>query len=684
MTRQSDELDRVGIVVIHGVGGARPGWINSYLIPNLSRYDDTLPFVDHSEVHDLDEEEAQAPSEGQPSPAAPIRNQFAAYLRRTDTDAKPVAIVELFWADLSRVGYGPVTSFLSMMQLFYEAPLVLGAALMRETQRGLGKLVNTLVVIANWLVRAPITGLNATIFVAALAMLLLQKLREALPTLVFPKSFDVYYIGAVLAITVLIATLSARRSRSANKPIILTDLAASMAGFGACLVGAYLLGMLIVGPSAMNDPAPYLRWASFPILALWWLWSHLVVAAIFLLLAMYVWRLVTPRSWRRANLVRLSAALGLTTIQGMIWKILIAVTWVLLIGSLVPGSVNKSLCFESRQEACLYLYDLNSELIGVFLMNLAMAGVLGMAVLAVIGLRKLRVKARRKSKSLASVKMPRLIVNRWLMVLMFAQTLVNYTMFYMPKYASFLNARYGTSLDLEFDFIGIVRQQVLDSGFLAPFIGLSMLLVLLIVFRTAQNALRGTLHIVRDIVDHQYVPERMYQPSRPGRSKSVKLDQPRRDRIQKRFDRLMNRIVQHEHCQNLILVAHSQGTVILLDYLMSTEDDAALAKAKDLHIVTLGSPIDHIYKHYFPKYDASVDSADLLNPKLRSWTNIYRVDDPIGNKVEAISGGFITNIVLPAGGHVDYWKEERVCEVILDLVDPGRPSVQPKTTAQRV
>ena len=70
--------------------------------------------------------------------------------------------MELFWSDLSLTGHGYFTNFLVMMQLFYEAPLVLGAAFLRQKQIGLRAALHTIVRVANWLLRWPITGLNVT------------------------------------------------------------------------------------------------------------------------------------------------------------------------------------------------------------------------------------------------------------------------------------------------------------------------------------------------------------------------------------------------------------------------------------------------------------------------------------------------------------------------------------------
>jgi hypothetical protein len=89
---------------------------------------------------------------------------------------------------------------------------------------------------------------------------------------------------------------------------------------------------------------------------------------------------------------------------------------------------------------------------------------------------------------------------------------------------------------------------------------------------------------------------------------------------------------------------------------------------KRFDIITLGSPLSHLYQHYFANYDQKT-RLEALNGRLCSWTNFWRIDDPIGHRVKLVAGDFIHNEPLrKLGGHMDYWKDGRVCEAILDVV----------------
>ena len=96
---------------------------------------------------------------------------------------------------------------------------------------------------------------------------------------------------------------------------------------------------------------------------------------------------------------------------------------------------------------------------------------------------------------------------------------------------------------------------------------------------------------------------------------------------------------------------------------------AVLGAARDLHVVTLGSPISHLYEHYFEDYRVS-DRDDGWQPRnLASWTNMWRIDDPIAGPVSVGSKGIVCNIPLEPGGHRDYWREPEVCDLIIALLD---------------
>ena len=90
------------------------------------------------------------------------------------------------------------------------------------------------------------------------------------------------------------------------------------------------------------------------------------------------------------------------------------------------------------------------------------------------------------------------------------------------------------------------------------------------------------------------------------------------------------------------------------------------------HLVTFGSPLGHLYQFYFNEYGTLPSDVEALRPRLSSWTNLFRVDDYVGREIAGGTGSetgvLIRNIVLPAGGHIDYWKERALADVVLDRI----------------
>lgn len=660
MTGQAAE--RVGVVVIHGVGETEAGWINEYFIPRLQKRDAGLELEEHSEVHRL-------PDLGRSTPGI----LFNAYMRRSQMrSVQQVTFMELFWADLSRVGHGRLSNFLVLLQLFYEAPLVLGGAFLSKKQKGMRGLINWIIRSANWLLRWPITGLNTAVFFCAAGLLLLQKMREiadVTPAAPYLGFNDIYAVIVLLAVLAAASLWFARRY--VHRGILLTDIALSTAITSAVLLVPAVIAAFVVDADLLQRPAPYLWFAAWPILSLWWVWNHLVAFGVILLVVMAAVKLVRPRGLPLKTLMRPASALGLSTIQGTIWKIFITIGWVLLISVLDPSSVNSDQCEGNTAYYCEFLRTLNPQLLGIFLMNVTLAILLGLGGLIIIWLRSFWARVKRKSLLAGNARLPRLIVSPWLIILMFALTIVNFFIYFVPLYNELLENAFGISIPVPINLSQYIREQIFDSGLVASIAGSASLLLFIAFFRTIQRASRGVLHIMRDLVDHQYTPEFTLSNFMLPKGKRFRNRHPRRERIQRRFDSLME-LIDKGNYQQLILVAHSQGTVILHDYLRSNRDDKTLKKTQRIDIVTMGSPLAHFYQHYFPSYELITMSPNQLNPRLELWTNLYRIDDPIGARVDAVTGGFIVNKALPAGGHIDYWKEPLVCDVILDLIDPAR------------
>nr|MCU0955274.1 hypothetical protein [Hyphomicrobium sp.] len=160
--------ERVGVIVIHGVGETQAGWINDSLIPRFAKDADSPTFENHSEVYDL-------PDRGRNRPNL----RFQAFVRRGRTKSgHDLALMELTWADLSRIGSGSIGDALVMLKLFYEAPQVLGDCFFDKTRNVFATIIENLVRLATWILRWPITGLNIVALLCALALLARQKMLD--------------------------------------------------------------------------------------------------------------------------------------------------------------------------------------------------------------------------------------------------------------------------------------------------------------------------------------------------------------------------------------------------------------------------------------------------------------------------------------------------------------------------
>lgn len=98
-----------------------------------------------------------------------------------------------------------------------------------------------------------------------------------------------------------------------------------------------------------------------------------------------------------------------------------------------------------------------------------------------------------------------------------------------------------------------------------------------------------------------------------------------------------------------VLAAHSQGTVIAA---IATHQASLAGKGMPSGLVTYGSPISLLYRRLFPDtgFDNLVQTLPLT--MVRGWTNLWRVDDPIGG--EPI-GGAVNSVLDESGsGHSGY------------------------------
>ncbi len=116
---------------------------------------------------------------------------------------------------------------------------------------------------------------------------------------------------------------------------------------------------------------------------------------------------------------------------------------------------------------------------------------------------------------------------------------------------------------------------------------------------------------------------------------------------------------------HLLIVSHSQGTMIaidglqhLIEQILDPSLDEPRSIAERIHLVTMGSPYQHLYGHYFGQTHPS-NPFDRYQPYHR-WLNIYRSNDYIGTQINGPPD--INNASVGPRGHTDYWRDREVLE----------------------
>ncbi len=117
----------------------------------------------------------------------------------------------------------------------------------------------------------------------------------------------------------------------------------------------------------------------------------------------------------------------------------------------------------------------------------------------------------------------------------------------------------------------------------------------------SETAARMIVHVITDVANH------FYRPSE---------DFPVRRQIENRFRTVFQRLLEAERPTRITVIAHSQGSMVTVDALtqiVSAEWFRPYIGRMRIDVVTVGSPLTHLYQHYFP-----FDYPPCDDPK---WSN---------------------------------------------------------------
>ncbi|MEM7732631.1 MAG: hypothetical protein AAF280_07590 [Pseudomonadota bacterium] len=206
-----------------------------------------------------------------------------------------------------------------------------------------------------------------------------------------------------------------------------------------------------------------------------------------------------------------------------------------------------------------------------------------------------------------------------------------------------------------------------------PYVPIILLGLALLVYQF-RGLVAGGLGAFRDIV--VYANNDALDPSMDD-GKDLSNFPPRAE-IEGRFQRVCEFLMGQVNPQRVTVISHSQGTVVATRNLRRLLA-AGVFKGCDVTLVTMGSPVTHLYRKYFPEA-FRVEAGDFQNAGTPiTWFNIGRTDDFVGTYIEnldAINGlaaapGHVPserNLLVPAGGHPGYFTDPYVWQHLSDKI----------------
>lgn len=253
------------------------------------------------------------------------------------------------------------------------------------------------------------------------------------------------------------------------------------------------------------------------------------------------------------------------------------------------------------------------------------------------------------------------IILRGFVVAVFALALA----LYLQRYSLAFMAE-GTLIDWAMDLVAFNEARNGIIGAIA--LGLGVLIY------NFPKVVAGALGVVRDIVTYAVQARCICKLEDGGYRANFIL----RNDINSRFERVLHYSLQTTAPSRVTVISHSQGTVIATQMLQNARVKKLLGQYGNppITLVTMGSPVTQVYRHYFPiAFKVSTDKM----PGNLEWHNIFRIDDYVGTRIDTDTG-VKQNLAVPAAGHLGYFTDYEVWrrmwnDVGFRLLDPLPTSV---------
>ena len=195
-----------------------------------------------------------------------------------------------------------------------------------------------------------------------------------------------------------------------------------------------------------------------------------------------------------------------------------------------------------------------------------------------------------------------------------------------------------------------------------PYLMTSLLGLFLLIYYFS-NFVAAGLGTARDIVTYAVMDRCMWCSDASARKENF----TERNAINARFRRVLYYGLEVLKPDRITIISHSQGTVIATQMLQNEWVKRKIADTgKPLRpplpvsvlLVTMGSPVTHIYRRYFG--EVFQVSTQAMPPGL-IWHNIFRTDDFVGTTIDEVPG-LAGNWEVKAAGHTGYFTDYFVWE----------------------
>ena len=589
----------VGLVVIHGIGDPLPGETLRDFTDTLGAHD-VVHFGNAIEERRLKDELASTPNRDE---------FFPVHLRHGEVPGgPPVVAAEAFWGSADPLAPGRLGVLQGLVSILVDLPSLMHAARVEDSPRAT-RVVYHLCAFLSMLLAGVIFALNAVLLVG------------------FGLAAGAYYLNVPIG--------------GAARVVVPVLASALVAAFGLVSWIRFVetrLAMWIIGAICCVLTwvfAPEFALATFGVTAAFLLVNLVAVVAVLLLLAIVIyvvlqWRFGLGDRHRSTETVLLAAI-----IQFAAWTLVVPAAWAAGF-KLAPRS------FLGHESWIRTLYERAAPADGLQWVLLAVVAVPAIAV-AIERWLHARGQARVLQTTPAqAVPSPRFIVN-WQIgftvaaAAIFGGVVVIATTFFPPG--------------------SWPRLAALLAKLVPPTWTRALSGIVVLVLSYGVKPIRFGLDLVNDIVTYLYYrcdrgPARAWSRSGPERS-----DDPARFRVRA----VLSYLVADRRVDRLVVVAHSQGTILALDELKAWSGDLP-----PVTLVTCGSPASHLYQFYFPDLvdDFKDPSWRPLFARLERWVNLYRLSDYVGATVEPPPMADFDQWAIAQGGHIGYWTHPAFAEAI--------------------